>query len=188
MAVLILDCAEYTAEIINGSWVTCFIYRKAKGLCLDYLKSFTFILFSLQSSQHCKHSLLSFFIFVYMKVFIYLYIYFCEHFCETRTPAMIGCSFVVDREYFGEIGLLDPGMEVYGGENIELGMRVSSPVINLSLQTLVPLEVCLWRFTVHQRKKAQDKGGDLWNYCIAGCWRLKRVNALECLEGQQTAV
>ncbi|XP_014017018.1 polypeptide N-acetylgalactosaminyltransferase 9 isoform X1 [Salmo salar] len=41
-----------------------------------------------------------------------------------RTPAMIGCSFVVDRKYFGEIGLLDPGMEVYGGENIELGMRV----------------------------------------------------------------
>ncbi|XP_073168362.1 polypeptide N-acetylgalactosaminyltransferase 9 isoform X4 [Lepidochelys kempii] len=41
-----------------------------------------------------------------------------------KTPAMIGCSFVVDREYFGEIGLLDPGMEVYGGENIELGMRV----------------------------------------------------------------
>lgn len=37
---------------------------------------------------------------------------------------MIGCSFVVDREYFGDIGLLDPGMEVYGGENIELGMRV----------------------------------------------------------------
>ncbi|CDQ88315.1 unnamed protein product [Oncorhynchus mykiss] len=40
-----------------------------------------------------------------------------------RTPAMIGCSFVVNREYFREIGLLDPGMEVYGGENIELGMR-----------------------------------------------------------------
>lgn len=38
---------------------------------------------------------------------------------------MIGCSFVVDREYFRDIGLLDPGMEVYGGENIELGMRVS---------------------------------------------------------------
>lgn len=37
---------------------------------------------------------------------------------------MIGCSFVVDREYFGQIGLLDSGMEVYGGENIELGMRV----------------------------------------------------------------
>lgn len=38
---------------------------------------------------------------------------------------MIGCLFVVDREYFGDIGLLDSGMEVYGGENVELGMRVS---------------------------------------------------------------
>lgn len=51
-----------------------------------------------------------------------MYMYLC---LLNRTPAMIGCSFVVDREYFGEIGLLDPGMEVYGGENIELGMRVS---------------------------------------------------------------
>ncbi|KAI7800754.1 putative polypeptide N-acetylgalactosaminyltransferase-like protein 3 [Triplophysa rosa] len=41
-----------------------------------------------------------------------------------RTPAMIGCSFAVNREYFGELGLLDAGMDVYGGENIELGIRV----------------------------------------------------------------
>uniref|UniRef100_A0A8C2FQH0 UDP-N-acetyl-alpha-D-galactosamine:polypeptide N-acetylgalactosaminyltransferase 18a n=1 Tax=Cyprinus carpio TaxID=7962 RepID=A0A8C2FQH0_CYPCA len=40
-----------------------------------------------------------------------------------RSPALIGC-FVVDREYFREIGLLDEGMEVYGGENVELGIRV----------------------------------------------------------------
>ncbi|XP_054649950.1 polypeptide N-acetylgalactosaminyltransferase 17 isoform X1 [Dunckerocampus dactyliophorus] len=43
-----------------------------------------------------------------------------------RSPAMIGCSFVVNRVYFGELGLLDPGMDVYGGENIELGIRVWS--------------------------------------------------------------
>lgn len=30
----------------------------------------------------------------------------------------------MDREYFQEIGLLDEGMEVYGGENVELGIRV----------------------------------------------------------------
>ncbi|KAJ8256420.1 hypothetical protein COCON_G00185720 [Conger conger] len=41
-----------------------------------------------------------------------------------RSPAMIGCSFVVHREYFGELGLLDDGMDVYGGENVELGIRV----------------------------------------------------------------
>ncbi|KAG2459408.1 GLT17 acetylgalactosaminyltransferase, partial [Polypterus senegalus] len=40
-----------------------------------------------------------------------------------RTPAMIGCSFVVNRKFFGEIGLLDPGMDVYGGENVELGIK-----------------------------------------------------------------
>lgn len=37
---------------------------------------------------------------------------------------MIGCSFVANRDYFGELGLLDSGMDVYGGENIELGIRV----------------------------------------------------------------
>lgn len=31
----------------------------------------------------------------------------------------------MDRQYFQEIGLLDEGMEVYGGENVELGIRVS---------------------------------------------------------------
>ncbi|KAJ3594000.1 hypothetical protein NHX12_006332 [Muraenolepis orangiensis] len=40
-----------------------------------------------------------------------------------RSPSLIGC-FVVDRLYFEEIGLLDEGMEVYGGENVELGVRV----------------------------------------------------------------
>ncbi|CAF99632.1 unnamed protein product, partial [Tetraodon nigroviridis] len=41
-----------------------------------------------------------------------------------QSPALIGC-FVVDRLYFEEIGLLDEGMEVYGGENVELGIRDS---------------------------------------------------------------
>lgn len=59
--------------------------------------------------------------------------------CSSRTPAMIGCSFVVDREYFGQIGLLDPGMEVYGGENIELGMRVGNHRLLLPLPVLMNL-------------------------------------------------
>jgi len=36
----------------------------------------------------------------------------------------------VDRQYFAEIGLLDEGMEIYGGENVELGVRVRN-YINL---------------------------------------------------------
>lgn len=52
---------------------------------------------------------------------------------------MIGCSFVANRDYFGELGLLDSGMDVYGGENIELGIRVCvSPSFLLFLLPLYP--------------------------------------------------
>ncbi|KAG7480149.1 polypeptide N-acetylgalactosaminyltransferase 17 [Solea senegalensis] len=53
-----------------------------------------------------------------------------------RTPAMIGCSFVVNRDYFGELGLLDSGMDVYGGENIELGIRVCAWLCGGSMEVL----------------------------------------------------
>lgn len=55
----------------------------------------------------------------------------------SRSPALIGC-FVVDRKYFEEIGLLDEGMEIYGGENVELGIRVS-----------LSLRICML-YTAHQ--------------------------------------
>lgn len=35
--------------------------------------------------------------------------------------------FAADRKFLGEIGVLDEGMKVYGGENVELGIRVSKP-------------------------------------------------------------
>lgn len=35
---------------------------------------------------------------------------------------------MVDRQYFAEIGLLDEGMEIYGGENVELGVRVRNDI------------------------------------------------------------
>lgn len=38
---------------------------------------------------------------------------------------------VADRSFLGEIGSLDAGMEVYGGENVELGIRVRSPRLSV---------------------------------------------------------
>lgn len=32
---------------------------------------------------------------------------------------------VADRQFLGEIGILDEGMTIYGGENVELAIRVS---------------------------------------------------------------
>uniref|UniRef100_A0A668TGP3 Polypeptide N-acetylgalactosaminyltransferase n=1 Tax=Oreochromis aureus TaxID=47969 RepID=A0A668TGP3_OREAU len=40
-----------------------------------------------------------------------------------KSPSVMGIM-VADRKFLGEIGGLDEGMKVYGGENVELGIRV----------------------------------------------------------------
>ncbi|XP_073799092.1 probable polypeptide N-acetylgalactosaminyltransferase 8 isoform X1 [Danio rerio] len=40
-----------------------------------------------------------------------------------KSPSVMGIL-VADREFLGEIGVLDEGMTIYGGENVELGIRV----------------------------------------------------------------
>lgn len=47
---------------------------------------------------------------------------------------MAGGLFAIDRSYFSEMGKYDPGLEIWGGENLELSFRVGTSFSYLSTE------------------------------------------------------
>ncbi|MEQ2222814.1 hypothetical protein ILYODFUR_030315, partial [Ilyodon furcidens] len=75
-----------------------------------------------------------------------------------KSPSVMGIL-VADRKFLGEIGVLDEGMKVYGGENVELGIRLpwNTPCPIPEIKKQKPLDKHLpERSTDQTPKKPED--------------------------------
>lgn len=54
---------------------------------------------------------------------------------------MAGGLFAIERNYFFELGLYDPGLQIWGGENFEISYKVS-------FFSMHGITICSWTYLI----------------------------------------
>lgn len=115
---------------VNVGWLEPILYQISKDPksivqpSIDVVKPETFIFehyFRNNIRGHFQWSMAFEFVPIAPKQKIHIDAHPTEAF---DTPAIVGCAFAANRKYFLDIGGLDTGMRTWGGEDVELSIRV----------------------------------------------------------------